>query len=336
MGEFKEGSVLFPILLKLQKEIPNPEKTAYSEYTRSNFVPLPKLLAHIKPFLDENDLLLRHKSGTLIVEDKPYLTIEAKLIHESGEEYSNGPLLIPLQHNNPQGLGSATTYGRRYSTELLFGITGEDDDDGVAASRSQNTASNKPRAERTVRSQADTSHETTTSESERTSRTVRSNQNTTNSTEQPKTDRAARTSRVSRAKVEGMDLTEIKGNNPGGVDETPSSTVHQEPENSDANVGTTSRTERPRATRPTKEKIEGNHETVNEPEKIDMTQSNKAPNEHLTKIKDICPILYKSLENVANKDIITPEMIGKQGEILLGQNLMNRDELGLVKEALDI
>jgi len=49
--------------------------------------------------------------------------------------------VIPLQHNNPQGLGSAITYGRRYTTETLFGITGEDDDDGVAASRSQNSSS---------------------------------------------------------------------------------------------------------------------------------------------------------------------------------------------------
>ena len=41
--------------------------------------------------------------------------------------------LVPLPKADPQGYGSALTYGRRYGLSALLGIVTEEDDDGIAA-----------------------------------------------------------------------------------------------------------------------------------------------------------------------------------------------------------
>ena len=42
-------------------------------------------------------------------------------------------MVMPLPKADPQGYGSALTYGRRYGLSALLGIVTEEDDDGIAA-----------------------------------------------------------------------------------------------------------------------------------------------------------------------------------------------------------
>lgn len=49
------------------------------------------------------------------------------LLHESGE-YVTGTCPLVLGKRDPQGIGSATTYYRRYGLAAMLGITQEDDD----------------------------------------------------------------------------------------------------------------------------------------------------------------------------------------------------------------
>src|SRR5574338_1238251 len=59
--------------------------------------------------------------------------VETILAHESGE-WIQSELCMPLAKNDPQGVGSAITYGRRYGLAAIVGIVADDDDDGNAAS----------------------------------------------------------------------------------------------------------------------------------------------------------------------------------------------------------
>jgi len=133
-------SKIIPILLDIQSKIENPAMKSWNPFTKSYYTSLKDLLELIKPYLNENKLLLFQNTCS---NDNGDLAIQTTLIHESGEEFSMGKMVIPLQHVNPQGIGSAITYGRRYQLTTLFNLVGEKDDDGNASSKTT-TASSKP------------------------------------------------------------------------------------------------------------------------------------------------------------------------------------------------
>lgn len=58
-------------------------------------------------------------------------TVKTILVHESGETMESSISFGPIA--DPQKLGSAVTYLRRYSLASMLGIVGEDDDDAEAA-----------------------------------------------------------------------------------------------------------------------------------------------------------------------------------------------------------
>jgi len=70
------------------------------------------------------------------------VVVETKFLHESGESLSGGTLHVPASKKDPQGYGSALSYGRRYSLMAACGIAPEDDD-GNAASRKPSAESVK-------------------------------------------------------------------------------------------------------------------------------------------------------------------------------------------------
>lgn len=71
----------------------------------------------------------------LIQQNQPHpdgILVETVFIHESGETLNCGQIFVPAVKNDPQGYGSALTYGRRYSLMAACGIAPEDDDGNAA------------------------------------------------------------------------------------------------------------------------------------------------------------------------------------------------------------
>ena len=64
--------------------------------------------------------------------DNGRVIVSTILMHASGEWISESISLKPRQ-DDPQSVGSAITYGRRYLLAALAGIAADDDDDGNAA-----------------------------------------------------------------------------------------------------------------------------------------------------------------------------------------------------------
>jgi hypothetical protein len=56
------------------------------------------------------------------------------LMHQSGQYMRATIALRPAKHD-PQGIGAAMTYARRYGLQAVCGVVGDDDDDGEHASR---------------------------------------------------------------------------------------------------------------------------------------------------------------------------------------------------------
>jgi len=65
------------------------------------------------------------------------IVIKTVLLHESGEWISSRLALTPVK-NDPQAIGSAITYGRRYSLAAMVGVASEnEDDDAESATRQE-------------------------------------------------------------------------------------------------------------------------------------------------------------------------------------------------------
>lgn len=83
------------------------------------------------PHLANNGLLVREE----VEQTDKGLQVKLILAHESGEEISfNVPALIgETKRNDPQAMGAAFSYARRYGRCMLLGVVAEQDDDGSRA-----------------------------------------------------------------------------------------------------------------------------------------------------------------------------------------------------------
>jgi len=119
----------FNDFMKLQKEVTKFKKTEDNPFFKSKYVPLPKLLEVIKPVLSENNFILIQEP---FIRDNTSC-LRTKLVHVSGEEIIGEIKLACKDENDPQKIGGAITYMRRYSLGSMLGIE-EEDDDGNGAS----------------------------------------------------------------------------------------------------------------------------------------------------------------------------------------------------------
>jgi hypothetical protein len=61
--------------------------------------------------------------------------VTTRLAHSSGQWVQFGPLAVPMSKRDAHGVGSATTYAKRYGLSAALGISADEDDDGNAASQ---------------------------------------------------------------------------------------------------------------------------------------------------------------------------------------------------------
>lgn len=122
-----DGSKLAQALIKFQADLPDIGLDSENPHFKSKFASLPKITKIILPKLAENGLSFT--AGGSYVEGQYGLL--AHLVHESGERESG---FFPIIATDPQKIGAATTYARRYMLAALTGIVADADDDGNAAS----------------------------------------------------------------------------------------------------------------------------------------------------------------------------------------------------------
>lgn len=120
----------------VQAEMSNLPKSASNPHFKSKYVPLDKLMEAMMPLLNKNGLVWLTLPCCLTDgEEKPGL--EYRLQHVESKEGLMGVMALLAAKDDPQGQGSAITYARRQSIMAVFGVAGESDDDGNAATESR-------------------------------------------------------------------------------------------------------------------------------------------------------------------------------------------------------
>jgi hypothetical protein len=124
-------------LAKAQGEMRNAVKGAENPHFRSRYADLADVWDAVREPLSRN--------GLAIVQVPSFAdgraTVETMVMHTSGQ-WIAGALAAPVAKPDPQGVGSAITYLRRYSLAGMAGVA-QDDDDGNAASEAQKPAQRK-------------------------------------------------------------------------------------------------------------------------------------------------------------------------------------------------
>lgn len=116
-------------LAEAQGEFPIIPKESVNPFFKSKYAELSTIVRTVQPVLRKYGL-----SVTQLTEDGDSgITVRTVLMHKSGE-YISGTLKMQPVKSDPQGIGSAITYARRYGLSAILGIATDDDDDGSAAS----------------------------------------------------------------------------------------------------------------------------------------------------------------------------------------------------------
>lgn len=140
MGAEIPTGELAKALVAFQKELPTVTKgrTANAGSYSYTYADLASVTAAVIPLLSKNGLAF---SVTPRQTDGGY-EIVGVLLHTSGERLEGA---LPLYGRNPQEIGSALSYGRRYLMGVMTGCVTDDDDDGKAATKSNRTKSEPDR-----------------------------------------------------------------------------------------------------------------------------------------------------------------------------------------------
>lgn len=114
-------------------EFKHPKKNDQNPHLKNKFASLDEVINANKDILKKHNIaVIQEPFG-----DGEMVTIKTLFFHTSGEWLEIGSLILKPVKNDPQGIGSAITYGRRYTLSAALGIASEEDDDGNHSSKEQ-------------------------------------------------------------------------------------------------------------------------------------------------------------------------------------------------------
>ncbi len=123
-------TAIAPAMAEFQAEVKDPVKGAKNPYFDSQYVDLGSLLDATRPALTKHGLSIMQFPTV----NERAVSITTLVMHKSGEWIESDPFTLTAVKPDPQSIGSAVTYGRRYALSSILGIAWDADDDGNIAS----------------------------------------------------------------------------------------------------------------------------------------------------------------------------------------------------------
>jgi hypothetical protein len=121
---------IIPAFIAFQSDMPSVPKDGNNPHFKSKYATLGAITEATRPHLAKHGLgfmqWMSNREG--------YQLIVTRIMHTSGQWMEDEGYILNPTKNDPQGMGSAVTYARRYTLGASLGIITEDDDDGNRAS----------------------------------------------------------------------------------------------------------------------------------------------------------------------------------------------------------
>ena len=129
MNQSEKLDQLATALAKAQAALSGAKRSALNPHFKNNYATLQDVWEAAREVLAPNGLSVVQ---TYEATDGKLMNIRTTLLHNSGQ-WIAGVLSMAPQQATPQGIASASTYGRRYGLASILGIVADEDDDGNAA-----------------------------------------------------------------------------------------------------------------------------------------------------------------------------------------------------------
>lgn len=134
---------LFAAISNAQAEFSTVAKNATNPHFKSKFAPLDTIIEMIRPILPKHGLAVMQFTD---IADAG-IVVETVITHSSGQ-YISGALAMPVVKQDPQGYGSALTYGRRYALAAALGIVSDEDVDGNGSAEKPKGGEQQPQPQK--------------------------------------------------------------------------------------------------------------------------------------------------------------------------------------------
>jgi len=118
-------------LAKAQGTMKAAKKTESNPFFKSKYTDLAGVWDSIRDVLSSNGLSVVQTTDYDATNNNSVI-VSTVLMHSSGQ-WIEGVTKMPLVKMDPQAVGSAITYARRYALAAIVGVASEEDDDGEAA-----------------------------------------------------------------------------------------------------------------------------------------------------------------------------------------------------------
>lgn len=125
--------------VQAQGEMEAVAKDSKNPHFKSRYASLENVVTTARPVLHKHGLAFSQAPGSI---EAGVLRITTRLMHESGE-WMQSTLEIPPMKIDPQGIGSAITYGCRYALMAVLGLPPTDDDGESSMNRTMQRAPSK-------------------------------------------------------------------------------------------------------------------------------------------------------------------------------------------------
>jgi ERF superfamily len=124
-----------------QQEMKHAAKDAANPFFKSKYAALPDVIDASRPYLSKHGLSVAQLTD---FDETGKIFLVTQLNHKSGQWMRSWYPVDPVK-KDPQGLGSALTYARRYSYSCITGVVAsdEDDDGEKSVGRGKVTAASK-------------------------------------------------------------------------------------------------------------------------------------------------------------------------------------------------